>query len=65
MKAGHRVISGVAGSGKTLILIARAKALANSLEQQRILFCVSILRWPRTCALCFTAIRVIHSTKNH
>lgn len=37
MKAGHRVISGVAGSGKTLILIARAKALANSLEQKRIL----------------------------
>ena len=37
MQAGHRLISGVAGSGKTLILIARAKALANSLEQQRIL----------------------------
>ena len=37
MKAGHRVISGVAGSGKTLILIARAKALANSLEPQHIL----------------------------
>ncbi|NJM98757.1 MAG: AAA family ATPase [Phormidesmis sp. RL_2_1] len=37
MKAGHRVISGVAGSGKTLILIARAKALANSLKQRRVL----------------------------
>ena len=37
MKAGHWVISGVAGSGKTLILTARAKALANSLEQRRIL----------------------------
>jgi hypothetical protein len=37
MKAGHRIISGVAGSGKTLILIARAKALANSLEPRRIL----------------------------
>ena len=37
MQAGHRVISGVAGSGKTLILMARAKALANSLEQRRVL----------------------------
>ena len=37
MRAGHRIISGVAGSGKTLILMARAKALANSLEQKRIL----------------------------
>ncbi|MEN8444165.1 MAG: 3'-5' exonuclease [Cyanobacteria bacterium J06555_13] len=37
MRPGHRVISGVAGSGKTLILLARAKALANSLEQRRIL----------------------------
>ncbi|KPQ31333.1 MAG: Uncharacterized conserved protein (DUF2075)/Nuclease-related domain/UvrD-like helicase C-terminal do [Phormidesmis priestleyi Ana] len=37
MKAGHRVLSGVAGSGKTMILIARAKALANSLEPQHIL----------------------------
>jgi AAA domain/UvrD-like helicase C-terminal domain/Nuclease-related domain len=37
MKAGHRIISGVAGSGKTLILMARAKALANNLEQRRIL----------------------------
>ena len=31
MRSGHRVISGVAGSGKTLILMARAKALANHL----------------------------------
>ena len=37
MRSGHRVISGVAGSGKTLILMARAKALANNLEPQRIL----------------------------
>ncbi len=37
MKGGHRLISGVAGSGKTLILTARAKALANRLTQHRIL----------------------------
>ncbi|MFG6105408.1 3'-5' exonuclease [Leptothoe sp. EHU-05/26/07-4] len=37
MKGGHRLISGVAGSGKTLILTARAKALANRLTQNRIL----------------------------
>jgi hypothetical protein len=37
MKGGHRLISGVAGSGKTLILLARAKALANGLLDQRIL----------------------------
>ncbi|MBD1918319.1 MULTISPECIES: 3'-5' exonuclease [Cyanophyceae] len=37
MKDGHRLISGVAGSGKTLILLARAKVLANRLFDQRIL----------------------------
>ncbi|MEO0644673.1 MAG: 3'-5' exonuclease [Cyanobacteria bacterium J06650_10] len=37
MNPGHRLIAGVAGSGKTLILMARAKALANSLEPRRIL----------------------------
>ncbi|MEM9446449.1 MAG: 3'-5' exonuclease [Verrucomicrobiota bacterium] len=37
MKGGHRLIFGVAGSGKTLILTARAKALANRLTQHRIL----------------------------
>lgn len=37
MKDGHRLISGVAGSGKTLILLARAKVLANRLLDQRIL----------------------------
>jgi hypothetical protein len=37
MKDGHRVFSGVAGSGKTLILMARAKALANRLLEHRIL----------------------------
>lgn len=37
MKDGHRLISGVAGSGKTLILMARAKVLANRLLDQRIL----------------------------
>ncbi|MBE9060536.1 nuclease-related domain-containing DEAD/DEAH box helicase [cf. Phormidesmis sp. LEGE 11477] len=34
---GHRLISGVAGSGKTLILIARAKFLANESSEHRIL----------------------------
>lgn len=37
MHSGHRLISGVAGSGKTLILLALAKALANSLERRHIL----------------------------
>jgi len=37
MKDGHRLFSGVAGSGKTLILLARAKALANRLPAQRVL----------------------------
>ncbi|MDY7013641.1 MAG: AAA family ATPase [Cyanobacteriota bacterium] len=37
MKDGHRLISGVAGSGKTLILLARAKVLANRLTEHRIL----------------------------
>jgi hypothetical protein len=37
MNGGHRLISGVAGSGKTLILLARAKALANGLLDQRVL----------------------------
>lgn len=37
MQSGHRLVSGVAGSGKTLILLARAKALANRLDSQRVL----------------------------
>lgn len=37
MKPGHRLVSGVAGSGKTLILLARAKAIANRLNGQRVL----------------------------
>jgi len=37
MKDGHRLFSGVAGSGKTLILLCRAKALANRLLEHRIL----------------------------
>ena len=37
MQSGHRLVSGVAGSGKTLILLARAKALANRLNPQRVL----------------------------
>jgi hypothetical protein len=37
MKDGHRIFSGVAGSGKTLILLSRAKALANRMQAHRIL----------------------------
>ena len=37
MQSGHRLVSGVAGSGKTLILLARAKALANRLDTQKVL----------------------------
>ena len=37
MASGHRLVSGVAGSGKTLLLLARAKAIANRLSQQRVL----------------------------
>ena len=35
---GHRVIRGVAGSGKTLVLVHRAKLLATVMPTQRILF---------------------------
>lgn len=37
MKDGHRLVSGVAGSGKTLILLSRAKAIANRLSGHRVL----------------------------
>lgn len=37
MKDGHRLFSGVAGSGKTLILLSRAKAIANRLTGHRVL----------------------------
>lgn len=37
MGSGHRLIAGVAGSGKTLILLARAKTLANRLDGRRVL----------------------------
>jgi len=35
---GHRVIRGVAGSGKTLVLVYRAKLLAKNFPQHRFLF---------------------------
>ncbi len=35
--SGHRIIRGVAGSGKTLILVARARLLSRLLPDQRIL----------------------------
>ncbi|WP_228060858.1 MULTISPECIES: NERD domain-containing protein [unclassified Coleofasciculus] len=37
IKDGHHIFAGVAGSGKTLILLARARALANRLLEHRIL----------------------------
>jgi hypothetical protein len=37
VRDGHRLFYGVAGSGKTLILLARAKLLANRLLEHRIL----------------------------
>lgn len=37
MGSGHRVIRGVAGSGKTLVLVARARLLARLLPNHRIL----------------------------
>lgn len=37
LHAGHRVIHGVAGSGKTLILVARARLLANLYPSARML----------------------------
>lgn len=37
LTGGHRIFSGVAGSGKTLILIARAKAIANRLAGNKVL----------------------------
>lgn len=37
MRDGHRLFSGVAGSGKTIILLARAKAIANRLTAHRVL----------------------------
>jgi hypothetical protein len=36
--SGHRLIHGVAGSGKTVLLIARARYLASQYPDQRILF---------------------------
>lgn len=44
LKDGHRLLSGVAGSGKTLILLARAKVLVNRHPDYRILIlCHSIV----------------------
>lgn len=37
LTGGHHIFSGVAGSGKTLILIARAKAIANRLSDNKVL----------------------------
>ncbi|WP_421659572.1 3'-5' exonuclease [Leptothermofonsia sp. ETS-13] len=37
MGSGHRIFYGVAGSGKTVILLSRAKAIANRLLEHRVL----------------------------
>jgi hypothetical protein len=39
---GHRIVYGVAGSGKTVILIARAKLIAEDSEKQVLLLCRNI-----------------------
>lgn len=39
MRPGHRVLYGVAGSGKTVILIARAKLIAEDEQRQILLLC--------------------------
>lgn len=53
MGAGHRVIHGVAGSGKTLILLHRCLALANSEEHQKpiLVTCYNIMLANRLKAL--------------
>ncbi len=42
MRSGHRVIYGVAGSGKTVILIARAKFLAEDESKQILVLCFNV-----------------------
>ena len=39
MRPGHRVLYGVAGSGKTVILLARAKLIAEDEQRQILLLC--------------------------
>ncbi len=42
MRSGHRIIYGVAGSGKTVILIARAKLLAEDESKQILVLCYNV-----------------------
>src|SRR5262245_65572600 len=40
---GHRIVYGVAGSGKTVLLIARAKLLAEAPEKRILILCYNRL----------------------
>jgi len=58
---GHRIIYGVAGSGKTLVLLSRAKLLANRNPNQRILIlCFNIALASYFQSLLPTKIDVMH-----
>ncbi len=61
--SGHRVIRGVAGSGKTLVLVHRAKLLARVLPTQRVLltcFTKSLASQLRTQLSEYPNIEVMH-----
>ncbi|MCT7986750.1 NERD domain-containing protein [Laspinema sp. A4] len=51
LQSGHRLFSGVAGSGKTLILLSRAKIVASELFEKRVLllcFNMTLASWLRS-----------------
>lgn len=60
IKEGHQVVRGVAGSGKTVILIARAKYLAATGNQRILILCYSRLlsQFIRNCTKEFQNIEV-------
>ena len=57
---GHRVVRGVAGSGKTIILIARAKYLAATGKQRILILCYNRLlsQFIQSCTKDFSNIEV-------
>ncbi len=59
--SGHRIVYGVAGSGKTVLLIARAKLLANDLQKRILLLCYNRLlaQYVRTALAQYRGVEVL------
>ena len=63
IRDGHRIIQGVAGSGKTVLLIARVKLIADQRPRENLLvlcYNVALSAYLKTCLQTYTNVTVTH-----